>query len=307
MKEAFKEQRFSRASMSVIEHANLIINQHKAEDSVVTLRQLYYCLVQRSLIANKVSEYKRVASIISDARVAGLIDWNAIEDRVRLLREIPTYATPNSFVRSQVDQYAEHIWYNQPVYCEVWIEKEALVGVIERSCVRYRVPFFACRGFASQSSLYEAGARLKAKIDEGREVVIFHLGDHDPTGLDMTRDNDERTNMFARTLAGVRVNRIGLNMDQIERFNLPPDPMKIVDSRASDYTDRYGDCSWELDALPSNEIERLVVSSIEGVINKASFDKALTAEAEARTQLMLISKHWGDALDVSKAAQQAQP
>lgn len=302
MKESFVEKRFTRSSRAIIDHANIIIAAHQAEGYVLTLRQLYYQFVHNKLIANKQSEYKRIGSIISDARLAGLIDWDALEDRVRGLRAIPTYSTPSIFMRQQAEQYAEDVLADQPVYCEVWVEKDALIGVIERPCVRYRVPFFACRGYASQSSLYEAGQRLEAKIADGKKVIIFHLGDHDPSGIDMSRDNDERLNMFARTIAGVELRRIALNKDQIHAFELAPDPTKIADSRSSNYMDIYGDTSWELDALPSKELDRLVVSSIEGVLDMGRFKRATEEEGGRRSDLRIVAKKWTAAVIGAQAA-----
>jgi hypothetical protein len=182
----------------------------------------------------------------------------------------------------------------------VWIEKDVLSGIIERPCVRYRVPFFACQGYASQSGLYEAGKRLRHYIDQGRIVTVFHLGDHDPSGLDMSRDNDDRLNMFTRTLAGVRFVRLGLNRAQIDQFNLPPDPTKITDSRAALYMGLHGNMSWELDALPSREIERLVVSSIVALIDTRLFDQALDRETESRKQLQLVAMNWNKAVNGAK-------
>jgi len=296
MKEAFVEKRFNRSSRAIIDHANIIIAEHQAEGYILTLRQLYYQFVHRKLVDNKQSEYKRIGSVINDARLAGLIDWDAIEDRMRNLRVIPNYFSPGEFIKVMTEQYAEDLWEDQDEYCEVWIEKDALVGVIERPCTRYRVPFFACRGYASQSGLYEAGQRLKGYLNEGKRVTVFHLGDHDPSGIDMSRDNDERLNMFTRTLAGVNLVRLGLNQNQIQDFDLPPDPTKITDSRAQAYIRIYGDTSWELDALPSREINRLIVSSIEGVLDMTKFKAALEAETKSRNELRDVSKHWTQAV-----------
>lgn len=296
MKEAFIEKRFNRSSRAIIDHANIIIAEHQAEGYVLTLRQLYYQFVHRKLIENKLSEYKRIGSVINDGRLAGLIDWDAIEDRMRILRVIQNYSGPGDFITQQAEQFAEDLWCDQDNYCEVWIEKDALVGVIERPCVTYRVPFFACRGYASQSGLYEAGRRLTNVLAEGKRVTIFHLGDHDPSGLDMSRDNDDRLNMFARSLSDVHLIRLALNQDQIQQYELPPDPTKITDSRAQEYIRKWGDTSWELDALPSREINRLIVSSIEGVLDMKKFNRAKRHEDASREELRTVAREWQGAV-----------
>lgn len=304
MKEAFIEKRFNASSLAIIENANVIIAEHQAEGYTLTLRQLYYQFVHRKLVPNTLKQYKRIGSVINDGRLAGLIDWDAIEDRLRVLQHVPNYSGPDAFIKNQVNYFAEDLWAGQSNYCEVWVEKDALSGVIERPCVRYRVPFFACRGYASQSGLYEAGQRLRRVLRKGRSVTIFHLGDHDPSGLDMSRDNDERLNMFARSLADVRVVRLALNMDQIKQFDLPPDPAKLTDSRVGAYMAEHGDISWELDALPSREIDRLIVSAIEGVIDMKLFKQRIEAEAQSREQLKLVASNWKGAVNGAAGAEQ---
>lgn len=303
MKEAFIDKRFNRSSRAIIDHANIIIQEHRAEGYTLTLRQLYYQFVHRKLVENTQKEYKRIGSVINDARLAGLIDWDALEDRMRFLRAVQHYDSPRHFVMEQASQFAQDLWEGQPNYCEVWIEKDALSGIIERPCVRYRVPFFACRGYASQSGLYEAGQRLRRIIASGRMITIFHLGDHDPSGLDMSRDNDERLNMFARSLAGVRLVRLALNKEQIRQFQLPPDPAKLTDTRANSYIEQFGETSWELDALPSREIERLVVSAIEGMLNMKLFKAAYAREEASRKELATVARNWTTA---ALSAEQAE-
>src|SRR5262249_10346260 len=153
----------------------------------LTLRQLFYQFVSRDLIPNNVRSYKRLGSIINDARLAGLIDWSAIEDRTRNLHELPCWRTPAGIIRSCAQQYRTDLWAKQENRVEVWIEKEALAGVFERVCDELRVPFFSCRGYTSQSEMWVAGHRLKRIIDAGQRPVILHFGDHDPSGMDMTR------------------------------------------------------------------------------------------------------------------------
>jgi hypothetical protein len=296
MKKQFIKKRFNHNNIALVENAIIILDEHQAEGYRLTLRQLYYQFVHRKLLPNCAKSYKRLGSVISDARLAGLIDWDAIEDRMRFARSIPHYDGPGHFVSEQVSSFAQDLWEGQPHYCEVWIEKDALSGVIERPCVHYRVPFFACRGYASQSSLYEAGVRFREKLDEGRTVTVFHLGDHDPSGVDMSRDNDDRLNMFAETLAGVRLVRLALNDDQIKRFDLPPDPTKLTDSRSGNYIEDHGDVSWELDALPSREIERLVLSAIEGILDLEKFKLAYERESISRTELSLVANNWNRAV-----------
>ena len=252
MKEAFLQKRFQLSSLILIEEANNIIEEYRKRRFILTLRQLYYQFVARGILENSVKNYKKLGSVVNDARLAGHIDWSAIEDRTRNLKSLPSWNSPQDILDSAIYGYHLNRWKDQKNYVEVWIEKEALAGVIERICNTLDIPFFACRGYVSQSEQYNAGKRLLS-IAKHRAVTVLHLGDHDPSGIDMTRDNDDRLSMFAE--GGVYLRRIALNMDQVEEYNPPPNPAKTTDTRYESYINEYGEESWELDALDPDVLE----------------------------------------------------
>lgn len=288
MKQAFQEINFRKASLAVIEQANSIITSYQARGFTLTLRQLYYQFVSRDLIPNSQSEYKRLGKIVNDGRLAGKIDWSAIEDRTRNLKRIPAWDSPSAIIDAVADQYQEDLWATQPDYVEVWIEKDALVGVIESICKSRRVPYFACRGYASQSEVYDAGRRLASKH---QNTVILHLGDHDPSGLDMTRDIEERLNMFAGA-GSVSVRRLALNMAQIEQYDPPPNPAKDTDARFENYQNEFGDSSWELDALDPTVIEDLISNELDEIIEPDAWEEAEAEEAKNKARLGLVRDNW---------------
>ncbi|SBW15298.1 hypothetical protein BR10RB9215_C12149 [Brucella sp. 10RB9215] len=292
MKEKFIDKRFNKSSLIIINQANSIIESYQRQGFQLTLRQLYYQFVSRDLIPNQQKEYKRLGSIINDARLAGLVDWNAIEDRTRNLRGVNTWDNPAHVINAAVNDYREDLWTTQDFRPEVWIEKDALVGVVQPVCRRWRVNYFACRGYTSQSEQYGAGLRFANMRRRRIRPVVFHLGDHDPSGVDMTRDNRERLAMFARH--NVQVVRLALNMDQIEEFNPPPNPAKETDSRAAGYIEEYGDSSWELDALEPTVIDRLIEDAILSRLNRGAWDKAKEGEGERKSLLQLTSDRWED-------------
>jgi hypothetical protein len=302
MKEAFISKRFNQSSINIIDNANYILAEYKAQGYVLTLRQLYYQFVSRDLIKNTTKEYKRIGSVINDARLAGLIDWSMLEDRTRNLLNVEDFDNSIDFLGRVVERYAEPLWSDQPYYCEVWVEKDALVGVIERPCNDLRVPFFACRGYASQSELYSAGKRLGRKLKQGKRVVIFHLGDHDPSGIDMSRDNDDRLNMFAGGIVDVR--RLALNEDQIEEYGPPPNPAKMTDSRAEKYVEKFGDESWELDALDPSVIEGIIRLNVEGIIDKPRMEAAAEIERNNRNDLRTLINNYNFVIEAIKAREE---
>lgn len=295
MKERFIDRKFSAGSLDTINHANRIILDYKAKGLTLTLRQLYYRFVAAGLLPNKQSEYKRLGSIINDGRLAGLIDWDAIEDRTRNLKKPIAWESPSSIVNMVADQYQEDLWAQQLYRPEVWIEKEALIGVVEGVCEELRIPYFACRGYTSQSEAYVAGKRLRAWRRFEQKPIVFHLGDHDPSGMDMTRDNDQRLGMFAKSYVEVR--RLALNMDQITLYNPPPNPAKDTNARFTGYEERYGDESWELDALEPEVISELIRDAVMTVLDIDQWKDATAKEQKNRSLLRGISDRWNDVAD----------
>lgn len=291
-REAFIEREFRAGSLAIIEQANAIITAYQEQGFTLTLRQLYYQFVSRDLIANRQSEYKRLGSVINDARLAGLIDWGAIEDRTRNVRSHAFWESPQSIMDAIAEQYAENAWAEQPHHVEVWIEKDALLGVVEPVCTRWRLPYFACRGYVSQSEQYSAGKRFARLEARGRTPVVLYLGDHDPSGMDMTRDHVDRLAMFARW--PVEVRRLALNMDQIDRYGPPPNPAKETDSRSGPYIARFGDSSWELDALEPTVIDRLIEDEIETLVDRDAWDAAVAEEDRSKAVIRAISERWDE-------------
>lgn len=290
MKEQFKDFRFSASTKELIEHAVTIINELQEQGYTLTLRQLYYQCVARDIIPNKQTEYKRLGSILNDARLAGLIDWDAIEDRTRNLESVGHWTNPADIIQSAAHSFRIDKWADQPNRVEVWVEKDALVGVLEKACRPLDVAWFSCRGYTSQSELYSAGKRLAQYARSGQRPIVIHLGDHDPSGIDMTRDITDRLSLFARR--AVRVERIALNMAQIEEFNPPPNPAKITDSRFSGYESLYGSESWELDALNPSYIDQIIMETVEKYRDADLWDEACELEEKHRDNLQLTSDKW---------------
>ncbi len=283
---------FRPATLRVIEQANTIIDDYARMGFDLTLRQLFYQFVSRDLLMNTKRNYKKLGSIINDARMAGQIDWDRISDRTRNVQSLSHWNNPLDIVRSCSNQFRFDKWSDQPYRCEVWVEKDALVGVLEGICNELDVPYFSCRGYTSQSEMWSAGRRLMAHRngEPKKKVVVFHLGDHDPSGIDMTRDIQARLSTFAEE--SIQVNRLALNMDQVEHYNPPPNPMKDTDSRSDSYSDRFGDQSWELDALDPNVIVELIREAVLGIRHEDRWNRAVARELEARQQLRLISDNW---------------
>ena len=287
MKEEFVHTDFHKPTLELIDKANQIIGEMSG--FTLTLRQLYYQFVSRGWIENTQNGYVKIKKIVNDGRLSKLIDWDAIEDRTRNLESNTHWDSPSEIIENCYYSYRIDKWANQKYHVEVWIEKEALAGVIEGICKRLDVSWFCCRGNPSQSEMYKAGKRLKVSLDKKQTPVILYFGDHDPTGVDMTRDVKERLDLFSGY--EIQVDRIALNMDQIKKYELPPNLTKMTDTRAKKYCEKYGDkLSVELDALNPQILITLVEKSVIKYRDDSLWEESIHKEDRERRELWEMSR-----------------
>jgi len=287
----YVDKRFSADSLATIDSANVIIAEYAAQGFDLTLRQLYYQFVARDLIPNTQRSYKRLGSIVNDARLAGLIDWDNLVDRTRNLQSRSHWDTPADIIQSAALSFHVDLWEGQRYRPEVWIEKDALLGVIEEVCETNDVAYFSCRGYTSQSEMWRASLRLLDYNAAEQTPVIIHLGDHDPSGIDMSRDIEARLRLFGAKFKFVR---IALNMDQIDKYNPPPNPTKVTDSRAASYIDEHGHESWELDALEPLRMVKLIKKTILKYREAKKWAARAGLESLGQDNLRYAAKRWPD-------------
>ena len=296
--------KFRADSLRIIELADEIATSYKRQGYNLTLRQLYYQFISRDAFPNTERSYKRLGSIINDARMVGMINWDHIEDRGR-----ESYGTewlgmvppePQGLIEYLQYSHSLDLWRDQDYRVEVWVEKQALEEVAERAANSFRVGYFACKGYVSQSEMWRAGVRMREAIDAGQKPLVLHLGDHDPSGIDMTRDIEKRLSLFAE--GDVEVRRLALNMPQIRELNPPPNPAKMTDSRAADYVATYGRKSWELDAISPDRLVEIIKSEIRSVLDAGAFHDAQDEEREGRQLYVRLSENWEEAERVLRDA-----
>lgn len=299
MRQQFINWRPRGKSAELVAQANIICADYQRQGYDLTLRQLYYQLVAQDIIENTQRSYKRLGSIIDNARLAGLLDWSYIVDRTRnVYRTDGADESPQSALTDLAAKYHRELWKDQPCHVEVWVEKEALAGVVQRAASETGVNYFACRGYVSQSEMYAAGLRFKRHRQlRDKRGMIIHLGDHDPSGIDMTRDIRERLEMFAGYHYAPEVRRIALNMDQVEEFNPPPNPAKVTDSRFESYEREFGDESWELDALDPATLNALIVNEVYLLRDEGLWDLAVERQERERGQLDIVAQQWEEIID----------
>jgi hypothetical protein len=327
MRIRYANKTFQPKTKKVIDDAIAICQTYSGS---LTLRQLYYQFVARDLLPNEQRSYNRLQNIISDARMAGEFDWDYIIDRTRNLVARPTWESPAKLLEAAAAQYQTDLWGPQKRRVEVWIEKDAAIGTVEQVCQLNQVPYFSCRGYTSSSEMWSAANRIGEYLRNGEQTVILHIGDHDPSGWDMSRDIEDRLRTFihqdwanefmgfgSHTRGAIRqsmrqvmwdkgsdigdaqipweVRRIALTLEQVEQYNPPPNPAKTSDDRYDRYVEETG-CteSWELDALDPNVMEQLIQDNIDGFRNDAALATAERKQEEDRLVLTNISNRWDD-------------
>lgn len=304
MKEVFDVKlRLNHANKARLKIINDIIAEYLADGYKLTLRQLYYQLVSRDIIPNKQSEYAKVGNLLKKGRMAGVIDWDAIEDRLRR-PQIPYWVHGvEDALKDTIRQYRLNRLDDQDVYIEVWSEKDALSGILYRVTSKYQVNLVINRGYGSITAIYDAYKRFKTQIAAGKTTHLLYFGDHDASGLDMVRDikdrmlqffmsgllsvlrdrefktNDEKVEWYGNYLAKVfTVEHVGLTTDQVGEFNPPPNPAKESDPRFKWYQREYGNSSWEVDALEPAVLTDLLSTAIEDQIDLGMYESVLRQE-----------------------------
>jgi len=252
-----------------------------------TLRQIFYRLVASLLISNTEVTYKSLSRATVLAREEAIIDPLAFEDRVRTSQGGDYgYDSPDAFIdrllaelRDAPDQYTRHLWTTQQTIPVIWLEKDALFTPITTIADRYRVKVYAARGYSSFTAVYEAAQ----EIDGYHPVRVLQLTDFDPSGEDMVRDLETRLTRYGAE--DFELTKIALTSDQVNSLGLPPMPAKKSDPRYERFAQSYGDQVVELDALPPDELERIVSTAIEELVDPAAWNAELEKAKQEREEV----------------------
>ena len=295
----FRDIRMSRQNQERLDVVNSIIEEYQLDGYVLTLRQLYYQLVSRDVIPNKQNEYAKLSKLLKEGRMAGIVDWDAIEDRLRKPSSPSSFESPEEILRAAINQYALPRQNGQKIYVEVWVEKDALSGVLKRVTEKYHVPILVNRGYSSASAMFDSYQRFKRAFQNGQEIKVLYLGDYDPSGIDMIRDINDRTTEFLLGDDDIpdpsdfhfSIEPIALTRKQINQYNPPPNPAKRTDPRAKDFIRNHGGTSWEVDALRPEVLNRLLDDAIKSNINASQFNRIVKREKVDKQKLESLIAH----------------
>ena len=284
MKITYKDPKNLRNSTRILLNDIIrILEDYKEQGYKLTLRQLYYQLVSSDILENKVQNYSKLSRILTDARLCGFVDWEIIEDRIRIPQRPSQWNSINQLVSAATNQYRKDRHYTQENYVEVWVEKDALSGILQPITEKYHLNLMVNRGYSSITAMWNASQRFQEQLDDDKNCHIIYLGDHDPSGLDMIRDIKDRMATFQ--INNLMVNQIALTQSQIKKYNPPPNPAKENDPRAKSYIEEFGHVSWELDALKPQVLTKLLESEIKKLIDLELYNEIILEEDREKEQL----------------------
>lgn len=290
-----KKLHLGKKNLVQLELVNSIIEEYQAQGYLLTLRQLYYQLVSKDVIPNNVREYDKLSTLLVKGRMAGVVDWDAIEDRVRK-PHLPYYAEDvDGAIEDIVDSYRIDRQLGQENYIELWVEKDALSSVLKRKTHHYHIRLMVNRGYSSCTAMYDAYNRFKRAHDNGQNLHILYLGDFDPSGRDMLRDIDGRLEEFG---AKTNVHSIALTMDQIKQYDPPPNPAKVSDPRAKEYIAAWGDTSWEVDALNPKTLHEVIDTNMEALLDMDLFNEQMAREKMEKEEISKLPTYKGSLLSI---------
>ena len=245
----------------LIHQAYKVLASHRP----MTLRQVFYRLVAAQIIENTQAKYKSLSRTLVRARQEEMIPWDWIEDRLRQPRAVPMWSGLDDFADTALRAYRRDVWDSQVDYVEVWLEKDALSGIFQRTLYDYGVTLNVGRGYDSWSSIWTASRRYeRERAEGGRDTTILHFGDFDPSGQDMVRSLEERLGFFG---CWPTIEKIAITLEDIDYYDLPPNPAKRTDSRAAGFVAQHGDNCVELDALPPDILQERIIESVEGLMD----------------------------------------
>ena len=280
-----RKPRRTGAEMAIMLDA--IVAILKAETDQITIRHLFYRLTGQHIIPKTEPAYKGLCSHLSKWRRSGEVEWSAFADNTRWHIKQHTYSGVDDALRNTVQNYRRDLWDTQPYYIETWVEKDAMASIVSGTANQWGVPVFVCRGFASLSSLYSAAATFRTATEAGKKVIIYHLGDHDPSGV---AAGESILKAFRDDFhVDLQFTRIAVTPEQIERLSLPTRPTKKTDTRARNWGG--GDECVELDSMPPAEIRKIVQKSIVQHIDAGEWKALQETEAlEKQTMSDFLDK-----------------
>jgi hypothetical protein len=240
-----------------------------------TVRQVYYQASVHGIVDKTEAGYAKVQTDLVRMRRAGVLPYDWLADTTRWQRRPRTFDSVGQALADTARFYRKRLWTDARAYVEIWLEKDALAGVVFPVTSAYDVPLMVARGYASLSFIHSA-AEYISELDV--PAHIYHLGDYDPSGVNAAEKIEETLRELAPS-AEIHFQRLAVTPEQIASFNLPTRPTKASDTRSRG----FGEISVELDAIEPRGLRDLVEMAIQRHLPMEQFAVLKAAEASERT------------------------
>jgi hypothetical protein len=241
----------------------------------MTVRQVFYQATVRDIVEKSEAGYNKVQTDLVLMRKARVLPYGWLADSTRWQRKPRTFHSVEQALVETARFYRKALWADIDAYVEVWLEKDALAGVVDDVTDMFDVPLMVARGYASLSFLHSAAEHIRGL---NVPAYIYHLGDFDPSGVNAGEKIEETLRAMAPA-AEIHFERLAVTPEQIKDWNLPSRPTKASDSRAKN----FGDISVELDAIDPDSLRELVADAIVAHLPLDQFEVLKVAEASERT------------------------
>ncbi len=282
-----------RRSKARIEQLQAQISRVLKQDHPQSVRHVFYRMTDPTLpepVEKSEQGYRQIQSQITKMRRAGLIPYDWITDATRRGFHVNTYDDAEDFLRRVSGLYRSDLWQHADHYVEVWTESRSIAGVIEWDCEELAVSLYPAGGFSSITLAFQAAGQINRATGYGSfPAEILYIGDYDPAGVLI--DQAVEKELLRHLERGVELNfhRIGINLDQIEMYNLPAKPRKIGDKRAQHVTETV-----EAEAMPAHILRSLLRDNIERFLPTNALAVARVAEESERAHLRNLADIMGE-------------
>lgn len=250
-----------------------IYTEFEEQRPPMTVRQMFYRMSAKGMVDKSEAGYGQVQYALTTMRRAGAIPYDWLADNTRWVRKPRTYSGLPDALRQMQQFYRRELWANQPIHLEIWLEKDALAGVLFDVTAEYDIPLYVTRGYPSLSYLHNAAEALQGIY---KPIYIYHFGDYDASGQDAARSIREGLEGFGAKFEFIQY---AVTSQQIDAFNLQTRPSKKSDPRAA----RHGAIAVELDAIPPADLRAMVRSVIDNHIDPSALQFSRQLEAEEKS------------------------
>ncbi len=275
-----------RATADEMEERARFLIDYAREHRPVSVRGLYYQAGVAKVpgIDKTENGYDKVQNQVLQLRRKGRIDYRWIADATRWMRRPRTFNNWEDALENTARTYRRALWQDADADVEIWIEKDALAGVVDVVTWEYDVPLMVSRGYTSETFAFNS---IETYVGSGRPLMIYALYDFDRSGADAARSLNEKLTRFGNE-RGVEVhfNLLGLTFDQVVDWNLPTRPHKRTTTADQRWPHPY---ACELDAIPPDDLRALVKTAIERHLPASELAQLMqTEELERETMMHFI-------------------